>query len=373
MKIVFVHPAYMDYRQKLFEQLNEKYDVTFVFTKQGRGQNNVKEVHLEIPSHWKYKILKSNFLVAGKDIFMNLKLMNEIIFGKYDIVMTSTSRYTCYMAARLKKSKFIFLTEFWHFSSEKLIRTLLNLFTKTIARNSDAIISMGSRTSLELLTWGVEPDKIYMHPQCSLDYTEIVVPDLNEIRMKHGIGNKKVIFFLGRFIELKGVEYLIKSFALLEKKYDNCFLIIGGTGSLEHEYLKTIEELQVKNVLITQAFTPEEKSTFYRICNLFVLPSIFLGDNGYEPWGLVINEAMAFGKPIISTDAVGSSYDLVKSGINGFIVKNKDIEELEYAMYRILTNEELETTMGMMSRNIFEEKNNCLNFFKVFEKAIENV
>ncbi|KKG75752.1 hypothetical protein DU43_13630 [Methanosarcina mazei] len=372
MRIAFIHPAHRDYRQQIFEQLHENYNVTFIFTKQGRGQGNVEEDHKAMPPNWKYKVLTSNSLFFGYDVFMFLKLVKELLFGRYDIIMASTCRYICYVSAKISGSKFIILNEFWYFESKSLKRSMLNYFTKIIVKNSDSVISLGSRVTQEFLSWGVEAHKIYEHPQCAVDYTGLVSSESAEIRKKYGINSKKVILFVGRFVEFKGVEYLIRSFSILEQRHEDSFLILGGKGYLENEYYKLVNDLKIKNILFITDMNDYEKANFYNICDVFVLPSVIYSDNSYEAWGLVVNEAMAFGKPIVTTDAVGSGYDLVKDGFNGFIVKNKNVEELCDAIYKIISDEKLESIMGKRSKQIFEEKNNYLHFFQVFKDSIDS-
>lgn len=372
MRIAFVHPAHRDYRQQIFEQLHENYDITFIFTRQGRGQSNVKEDHKTMPPTWKYKILTSKSLIFGYDLFMFVKLMNELIFGKYDIIIASTCRYVCYISAKISGSKFIILNEFWYFKPKSLKRGIFNYLTKQIVKNSDSAISLGSRVTQEFLSWGVEAHKIYEHPQYAMDYTDFVSSSPEVIREKYGLNDKKVILFVGRLVEFKGVEYLIQSFSILEQKDENCFLIIGGKGYLENKYIKLANDLKIKNILFITDMNDYEKANLYNTCNVFVLPSVFYSETSYEAWGLVVNEAMAFGKPVVTTDAVGSGYDLVKSGFNGFVVKNKNVKELYDAIYKIISNEELETIMGKRSRQIFEEKNNYLSFFQTFKDSIDS-
>jgi glycosyltransferase involved in cell wall biosynthesis len=64
----------------------------------------------------------------------------------------------------------------------------------------------------------------------------------------------------------------------------------------------------------------------------------------YEAWGLVLNEAMQFGKPVITTDAVGSAPDLIK---NGSIVKNNDVESLYQAIKTIAKDPQMAIKMGI--------------------------
>ena len=78
--------------------------------------------------------------------------------------------------------------------------------------------------------------------------------------------------------------------------------------------------------------SPEEALTYYATADLFVLPSITM-PTGKEPWGLVINEAMNQGLPVIATEAVGAAAGgLVQAGVNGFIVPERDSEAIAQAM-----------------------------------------
>ena len=80
----------------------------------------------------------------------------------------------------------------------------------------------------------------------------------------------------------------------------------------------------------------EELASYYKTADMFVLPSVIR--EFYDGWGMVINEAMSLGNPIITTDAVGSSLELVKNGVNGFVVKNGDLNELTNALQKLIEN-----------------------------------
>jgi glycosyltransferase involved in cell wall biosynthesis len=80
---------------------------------------------------------------------------------------------------------------------------------------------------------------------------------------------------------------------------------------------------------------------------------------------------MSVGKPLIVTDAVGAWPELVQNGINGLVVKNADVEELANALFKILTNEELEKKMSEESQKIFSKKVSLEKQFNVFKKAIK--
>ena len=367
MKIIVVHPAHMDYRQEVFESLNKKCDTTFIFTKQGRGQEGVKEEQASIPPEWKSKVLKSNFLIGRKDVGMYLRLIKELLFGRYDLILTSTSWHICWIMAKVRGKKFVFMTEFWRWQDTSFIRKILNRFTKVVVKNSDAIFAMGTNAYQSCIELGIKEEKVFMHPQCAMDYSKL--PTFN-LKVKHNIEDKKIILYLGRIVKIKGLNYLIESFSRLEHEEENVFLIIAGDGPDRIKYEKLSKELKVGNILFTGRVSKKEISSYYNACDIFVLPSIFYKQS-YEPWGLVINEAMAFSKPVIATNAVGASADMIENGYNGYSVEEKNVEELYESMKKILSEKESMKSMGIKSRGIFENKNNYSNFYETLSQSIE--
>ena len=368
MKIAFVHPALMDYRLELFEELTKRYNTTFIFTSQGRGQEGAKETHLKIPSEWDCRIVGSDrSAITGHATVTYLKLMVELLRGNHDVIITSTKWYICFPIARITGKKFILWTENWCWTSNSLMRRLLDLSTIFIAKHADAIVATGTQSYKSHLNIGVSKEKMFTYPQCAIDYSEVPIKD---IRKELGLEGKKIILYVGRIVRLKGVDYLIKSFSLIEEKISNAFLVIVGDGPFREECENLAEELEIKNIVFT-GYMDINKALYYNACDVFVLPTIFL--NGVECWGLVINEAMAFSKPIITTDAVGAVKDMVKDGYTGYVIKNKNVQELYEALYKILTNSDLAKIMGKNSRKMFEEKNDYGKMFKTFEDAINYV
>ena len=107
-----------------------------------------------------------------------------------------------------------------------------------------------------------------------------------------------------------------------------------------------------------------------RLADLFVLPSVTM-PTGKEPWGLVVNEAMNQGLPVIATEAVGAAAGgLVQPGVNGFIVPERDSEALAQAMRRILGDENLRRQMSHNARQIVTGWDNQ-RMVKGFEEAID--
>jgi glycosyltransferase involved in cell wall biosynthesis len=157
--------------------------------------------------------------------------------------------------------------------------------------------------------------------------------------------------------------------ARLRKERHDIKLMIVGNGDFRRELKHLVQKLKVPDIEFVRDCKDSEKSYYYKICDLFVLPSIWQ-PKYCEAWGLVVNEAMQFGKPVITTDAVGSAFDLVKNGINGFVVKNSDADSLYQAIKKIVENPKLAETMGIESKKIIEEGFTYTHMIKGFKDAI---
>ncbi|OGT34833.1 MAG: hypothetical protein A3F11_08410 [Gammaproteobacteria bacterium RIFCSPHIGHO2_12_FULL_37_14] len=148
-------------------------------------------------------------------------------------------------------------------------------------------------------------------------------------RSKLGLTNKDFVFlFIGRLIERKGVLDLIDSFS--EIKHVNAKCIIAGDGPLQ----STVEAAAKNNPNIIYAGWMENQALLdlYYLSDVFVLPA------HWEPWGLVINEALAAGKPVIVSDQVGCIDDLVIPSETGKIFPALDAHALTQCMTDFLIN-----------------------------------
>jgi glycosyltransferase involved in cell wall biosynthesis len=104
--------------------------------------------------------------------------------------------------------------------------------------------------------------------------------------------------------------------------------------------------LDVSDVCFAGHVKLDELPGYYACADVFVLPS------WGEPWGLVINEAMACGLPVIATDRVGASIDLIREGVNGHVVPARDVEALARALRRVLAGPERAAEMGRQSARL---------------------
>ncbi|CAN2046371.1 Glycosyltransferase family 4 protein [Candidatus Magnetomoraceae bacterium gMMP-1] len=170
--------------------------------------------------------------------------------------------------------------------------------------------------------------------------------------------NKKIILLsIGRLIERKGFEYLIKAL----KNADEIKTIIIGDGYLKSHLEQLSKKLQL-NIEFLGFKNHNEIKNYLQKADIFVLPSLNEGMSN------AVLEAMACGLPLIITD-VGGSRELVKS--NGFIVKKKSSEEINKVLKKYLSNRNLIQEHGKQSRILAESmpwNKIAAKYLKIYEK-----
>ena len=358
----------MDYRIPLFRKLNQKYDITFLMSRETQKTdiNFYQLDYRKTPEDIKYKILYHHTFFSKYGI--SLSLIPLLLFNNYDVVISTdqhvSETYIAFFISKLRRKKFIVWSETFEWPRaprSKFIEPLV----KIISKHANACIAAGTKAKEYFIKMGAKPQDVFRAPDTALEY------EIKEKNKGLNLKGKKVILYLSRIVPYKGLDYLVKAFAKLEKEVSNACLLIGGAGSFEEEVKILAKELNVKNIHFLGRIDKEKIGFYYSICDVFVLPSTFR-DYDAECWGLVLNEAMSFGKPVISTTATGGAYDLIRNGANGFRVKHGDSEELYTALKKILSDNKLRKKMGVESKKIIEKFFNYNKMAEGFEEAIKH-
>lgn len=195
------------------------------------------------------------------------------------------------------------------------------------------VVSDHLKKKVQELVQELEPSVISMGVNISKFGKQYFVPDY------FGQGDKKVVLFVGRLAEVKGVTYLIEAM-----KNVDALLVIAGNGplrkKLEQQGQETNRSAGWEKVRFLGAKTHEELKTIYASSDIFVCPSITAKDGGQEGFGLVILEAMASGLPIVASNSGGIT-QLIKNGINGLLCEEKNAGQLADKIGMLLTDERL--------------------------------
>lgn len=149
-----------------------------------------------------------------------------------------------------------------------------------------------------------------------------------------GQGEKKVVLFVGRLAEIKGVKYLIEAMRSID-----AVLVVVGDGPLKKELEQQAEDMKEK-IFFWGARTHEELKVIYASADIFAAPSVTTADGAKEGFGLVMLEAMASGLPVVASDS-GGIRQIIRNGVNGLLCEEKNSDQLKECIDRILVDKEL--------------------------------
>ena len=370
------------YRFPLFREIakNRDIDLTVYFMSVSAKNRKWKRIPKDLG--FKYEVLpKIELNFFGKDLFtyiVNYTFPYKFINKKFDVIISAGwldfSSQMAFLLAKIFRKKFIIWSEST-INEPSWRRTLSLQYVKLLVKNSDACLPIGTRAKEYLLKLGVNLKKIfvgYSTVDIELFKTKSKISKKVKefMRKKYGIPDKKVILYVGQFIQRKGVIYLLEAFKNLKKKKTNIALILLGYGPEKNKFIKFVKQNKIKDVVFVDFVEVDEMPEYYGISDVFVLPSL------EETWGLVINEAMAASLPVVTTRKVGSSVDLVKAGINGYVVNEANPKQLEKALFQILSNGRKMLKMGKASENIirsFTPKHQAASFIKAVNYAYTNI
>ena len=161
-------------------------------------------------------------------------------------------------------------------------------------------------------------------------------------------------FFLAsaRFIPVKNLPRLLEAFARYRALAGSeaWSLVVLGDGELRPALEEVARKLGLGPSLLMPGFKRyPELPSWYQAASCFVLASTS------EPWGLVVNEAMAAGLPVLVSHRCGCAMDLVQDGVNGFTFDPLDVEQLARLMYRVAHGGVDRVAMGRASRRIIAD------------------
>jgi glycosyltransferase involved in cell wall biosynthesis len=374
-RILFVHHTAMWYRRPFFRELSQLYNVKFLFTNvEGYNKTYNTEFSHNIPDMdgTNYYIVPNHLGIAWGALKKSMGEYDIFIGGSWDTFTDLLETMFYFTIVKLRRKPFIIWREDWDWKVHSLKRRLVKFIAGLIGRHSDAILVPGIKHQEFFTKLGVSQDKIFIMPNISnITLKDQDFENQKIIKNKLSLKNEKVVLFVGRLIDLKGVQFLLLSIQKLIEKMDNVVLLIVGDGEYRQNLEKMAHELGIENkVIFTGNVNYDLLGAYYMLSNIFVLPSIttFYAD----ACPLVVNEAMYFGKPVITSDAVGTTF-MIKNGVNGFVVPEKNSDALFNAIYQVLSDSNLEKKMGKNSKNMIQRNYKYKNMIEGFNNAIEYV
>jgi glycosyltransferase involved in cell wall biosynthesis len=250
----------------------------------------------------------------------------------------------------------VFLRGESHLTSERrsgMKTRIKNSRMPAFFRTVDAFLAIGTLNEQYYLHYRVPHDRIFRVPyavdnQFFGTKADEAESSRDQLRRELGLdGARPVILYASKLQRRKRPHDLLSAYTALSP--DNYheprpYLIFVGDGEDRSALEAVAARTSWSSIKFVGFKNQTELPRYYNLCDVFVLPS------EYEPWGLVVNEVMNAGKPVIVSDQVGSAPDLVADGKNGFIVPVGDVRRLEQCLRLLTESGELVRQMGQESR-----------------------
>ena len=326
-KILFIQPYLAPYRIDVYNNLAKTFDIKLLFWYEEAPEHKFDLDILKSKCEFKYEYLSKGFLVFNRvfkfDIFKHiLNLRPNIVvcheYGFFTLVSLILSKFV--------KFKVIINTDD-NLESFINIKGIRYLTSKLCLNNVDGVVTTNPMI-LDRITSLYPRLQINSFFYPILQSESILKEELRksiEISNKNiisfDLGGKKILLFIGRLSDVKGIDVLLKSYKEIVKSQTDVLLIIVGSGPEEKKLKEIVYGYNLKNLIIfTGRLDGVELYSWYNIGQIFILPSRF------EPFGAVVNEALIAGNYVIVSDVVGSKFLLNED--NGLIFPNEDYNQL---------------------------------------------
>jgi len=222
-----------------------------------------------------------------------------------------------------------------------------------------AIVGIGSLAECQYATRFPEP-RIY-----SIPYHCELAPFMDAPRPARNPG-EVVFFFCGQMIARKGVDHLLTAFAKVAERHPGVRLLLAGREAELPGLLAKVPEGVRGRIEYAGFQPPEELPRFFARADVFILPS------RYDGWGVVVNQAIGAGLPVICSNAAGAGHDLVEPGVNGMRFPPEDVAALASCMECFVSDAKLAAKWGAASRakaEVWTPDSGAAKWMNVFQEV----
>jgi len=306
-------------------------------------KNEICFSHNILPS-WRWRAGRSSLLI-NRGLWSALNKANPqvIICGGYNYPASWESLWW----ARRRSARFVLWTE----SNERDARSGragVEWLKRHFVSSCNAFVVPGKSSFAYLRALGASEQVIFTAPN-AVDNIFFAMKAENarahatEFRGKLKLPSR-FILFVGRLVPEKGIFDLLEAYAKLEGDLrSEVSLVFAGDGVSREELAQRAKRISPGSVCFLGFAQREDLAGVYALAECLVLPT------HSDPWGLVVNEAMACGLPIIVTSVSGCATDLVEDGWNGFVVPPRDSEKLSVAINALVRQPGLKQRMSAHS------------------------
>lgn len=334
-KILFLTNYASPYRVDFFNELGKYCKLTVLFAEKIEDQTHRSAQWFNSQNYRNFEYVQLKKCLGFKKYFVYLDVIrylnntyDAIVICGYGVPLTLPFAVEI---LKLKQIPFYLEVDGGFIRPDTKLKHWLK---KHLVSAANGWFSSGKETMKYLTHYGANPAKIYEYPFSSLQKKDILpqvlsIKQKQALRQQLGITEEKVLISVGQFIYRKGYDLLLKAAQNLPT--DIGIYIIGDEPTQELMSWKRDKNLTHIHFV---GFQPKETlKKWYQAADVFVLPT------REDIWGLVINEAMAQGLPVITTDKCVAGLELIRGGENGYIVPVADVSSLARAIIKIFAQD----------------------------------
>ncbi len=348
MKILSIHNIFWShYKNALFATVQkhaDKQGIDWQFVHIARNELKRKSLEFagsEYDLAYRYKVLFDDYLDNLSFIKITRGVLKEIRNQKPD-VLNLTGFYPLYNLIWIaygvfKGIKVVISND--STASDQANNWIKNIIKKWAVGNADGFFCFG-KNALEYMQQLGAKDFQILADKCGVVNNDLVYKLYGD-KSENELKNK--FMYIGRLSEEKNLPLLLAAFAKL--KTNVWKLVMVGDGPLKEALL-----VQAKALNINDKIEWESSKPWYEIPSMLHKGDVLMLTSLSEAWGLVINEAMVCGKPVIISDKCGCVADLVPNGEEGIVFESDSVESLSTAMEQFMGNPAMVYTMGRAAR-----------------------
>jgi glycosyltransferase involved in cell wall biosynthesis len=335
-------------------------DVTVLFYARGEADRDWGEVTGEDSDVHVEFLPGRAFRVRGRrSLFFhwNPGIARRLREGAFDVVVipgwSMPSSLAAARACHRREVPYVIFSE-THARSPRprWVRALKQPLLRRVVGRASAWLATGSLSADYLVAHGAVRERIFRFantPDVPALRAAVAAarPERDAVRADLGVpADAGVTLFVGRLIGAKDPAVLVRAQAALEQEPDAPWLLLVGDGPLRRELEALVEEHRLERVRFAGNRLPAELPALWAAADVFALPS------RHEPWGVVVNEAMAAGLPVVLSDRVGAAADLLVDGRNGRLVEHGSAPALAAALRELHGDPALRRRMAGESEKI---------------------
>jgi glycosyltransferase involved in cell wall biosynthesis len=300
-----------------------------------------------------YQVLPSRRLtIAGHKILLNREVKKSLNDAAPDAIVCGGYNYPASWQAKSWAAKNRIPFILWVESTARDRRRrnrVIEMMKTSFMRGSSAFLVPGKSSFEYVRSYGTKEENIFTAPNAvdiDLFARRAAAAHSDSATFRQALRLPDHFFlYVGRLVEEKGVFDLLDAYGKLSAGLrEQIGLVFVGDGPARTELARQSSMIAPGRVEYAGFAQRDELAGYYALSEALVFPS------HSDPWGLVVNEAMACGLPVIATDAAGCTADLVENNWNGLVIRSRDVGQLAVAMEDLARYPDIRFQMGNRSR-----------------------